>query len=532
MRKPCVFWMLTLLASSAAAESFMARSLAPEHGVDVFTRAEARRLMDRDLLAEPAGSALYGAIDVYDRFPWVESHWIAVTSDARWQRLLYGAPGDAPRAFGSADMPIAFGEPRGLAFAPDGRLFVTDRTEGRLVVLRLDRSGAEPRLVYASHVDGLVQPLDVAVHDGGTPLVADDDRVLVVEAGEHRIGVFAAEGDRLVKLHEFGARGPGNAEFLSPRTIAIGRTDGACTDQVFVGDSGNHRLVRLTWRDGRLTWDAAMDLPMEATSVDADHHGNLLLTMRRRNDVWKVTPGFEVVAAFAGGARALAAPRDIAIPFAWVHDHRPGGAGPAWRGEGSALVLEAWKDASGVRLVDLGVEIGSLRRSGNAELELQLTDPAHASAEITQSDGRIVRHDLGTLAAGTQNIAIPGLDGAARVTLAAVSLYDAGRQASKTLVLEDTAPPQVVLHGNVPNPFNPMTTISFALPAAGRAALTVFDAKGRRVRELWSGTLPAGTHEFVWDGRDTRGRAMPSGVYFGRLQALEASIVRKMVMAR
>ncbi len=285
MRKPWIFCMLTLLGSGAVAESFVPRALAPEHGVNILSRAEAVRLLGRELLAEPVGSAVYGETNLYDRFPYVLSRWIAVTSDARWRRLLYGAPGEAPQALGGGDT-TPFGEPRGMAFAPDGRLFVADRALGRVHVLRLDMSGITPALHYVSYVDGLAQPVDVAVHDAGTPDAPGDDRLLVVEAGAHRVALFALDADRPVKLHEFGRPGPGTGEFLSPRGVATGRHDGASTNQIFVTDSGNHRLVRLGLQGTELVWQEALDLPMEATSVDADQLGNLLLTLRRRNEVW------------------------------------------------------------------------------------------------------------------------------------------------------------------------------------------------------------------------------------------------------
>ncbi len=245
-----------------------------------------------------------------------------------------------------------------------------------------------------------------------------------------------------------------------------------------------------------------------------------------------MSPALEVLATYQGGASALVAPRDIAIPFAWVHDHRRGASAPQWRGEGSALVLEAWQDASGVRLVDLGVEIGTLRRLAAGQLELQLSDEARASVEFVGADGRTQRADLGDLPAGTQVLTLPWLAGASRVKLEAVSLYDSKRRAEKLLVLEDTSPRRVALRQNVPNPFNPTTTISFAMPGAGRAVVEVFDVKGRRVRQLFAGDLDAGTHAFVWDGRDAVARAMPSGVYFYRLQAPAEPQERKMLLAQ
>jgi hypothetical protein len=78
---------------------------------------------------------------------------------------------------------------------------------------------------------------------------------------------------------------------------------------------------------------------------------------------------------------------------------------------------------------------------------------------------------------------------------------------------------QPLLKQNAPNPFNPRTTIRFDLPAAGPVSLSVYDLAGRLVKVLVEGEIPAGSHEAVWDGRDSAGRGMASGGYFARLQA-------------
>jgi hypothetical protein len=70
-----------------------------------------------------------------------------------------------------------------------------------------------------------------------------------------------------------------------------------------------------------------------------------------------------------------------------------------------------------------------------------------------------------------------------------------------------------------PNPFNPRTTIRFDLPATGSVRLAVYDVAGRLVRVLVEGERPAGSHEAVWDGRDSTGRSAPSGSYLARLVA-------------
>ncbi len=83
-----------------------------------------------------------------------------------------------------------------------------------------------------------------------------------------------------------------------------------------------------------------------------------------------------------------------------------------------------------------------------------------------------------------------------------------------------------------PNPFNPSTTITFTLPASGRAEVAVYDITGRNVRDLVTGHLPAGEHSVVWDGRDGIGRAVATGVYFSRLRFLGRTVTGKMLLVR
>ncbi|MFH2052296.1 MAG: M1 family aminopeptidase [bacterium] len=81
------------------------------------------------------------------------------------------------------------------------------------------------------------------------------------------------------------------------------------------------------------------------------------------------------------------------------------------------------------------------------------------------------------------------------------------------------AGPLAGLQRAVPNPFNPTTSIRFSLPAGAEVDLTVYDAAGRRVRDLDPGFLPPGEHAVRWDGRDAAGRAAASGAYFVRMRA-------------
>ncbi|MCB1060090.1 MAG: T9SS type A sorting domain-containing protein [Calditrichaeota bacterium] len=83
------------------------------------------------------------------------------------------------------------------------------------------------------------------------------------------------------------------------------------------------------------------------------------------------------------------------------------------------------------------------------------------------------------------------------------------------------------LHENYPNPFNPSTTIAFNLPEAVRVKLVVYDVIGKEVARLLDGESGAGLHTVVFDGR-----ALPSGVYFYRLEAGALVDTRKMVLMK
>ncbi len=93
-------------------------------------------------------------------------------------------------------------------------------------------------------------------------------------------------------------------------------------------------------------------------------------------------------------------------------------------------------------------------------------------------------------------------------------------------------PKTFALSQNYPNPFNPTTTISIALPNDSPVKLEIFDISGRKVRTLVSGSLPAGRHEIVWDGRNAAGTSVSSGVYLYRINAGRFTQTRKMMLMR
>jgi len=101
-----------------------------------------------------------------------------------------------------------------------------------------------------------------------------------------------------------------------------------------------------------------------------------------------------------------------------------------------------------------------------------------------------------------------------------------------TPVEDSPRPLEFVVSQNVPNPFNPTTTISFVLPEQSQVSLDIYGVDGKRVANLVNEVLPAGTHESVWNGRNTDGCSAASGVYFYRVQAGTHVATERMVLLR
>jgi flagellar hook assembly protein FlgD len=82
------------------------------------------------------------------------------------------------------------------------------------------------------------------------------------------------------------------------------------------------------------------------------------------------------------------------------------------------------------------------------------------------------------------------------------------------------------------HPFRDRTDVNYALPTEGNVSQRVYDATGRTVRTLANGHQKAGSYSVNWDSKDTRGRQVPRGVYFYRLDTPGFRAVKKAVVTR
>jgi len=101
-------------------------------------------------------------------------------------------------------------------------------------------------------------------------------------------------------------------------------------------------------------------------------------------------------------------------------------------------------------------------------------------------------------------------------------------------VAEDALPDAYALSKNYPNPFNPTTTIEYAIPAdgAGRVELVIYNINGQKVRTLVDETKEAGYYHVVWDGRSDTGELVSSGIYLYRIVSGNFIKIEKMTLIK
>ncbi len=93
-------------------------------------------------------------------------------------------------------------------------------------------------------------------------------------------------------------------------------------------------------------------------------------------------------------------------------------------------------------------------------------------------------------------------------------------------------PTQFAFHQNFPNPFNPSTTISYALPQKEHVTISIFNVQGQEQAILVEEEQAAGNYSVVWDGRRNTGELLPSGLYFCQIKAGKYTRTQKMSLLK
>ncbi len=112
------------------------------------------------------------------------------------------------------------------------------------------------------------------------------------------------------------------------------------------------------------------------------------------------------------------------------------------------------------------------------------------------------------------------------------AIHQTGGGVTSVVAAEAASRQRMSLHQNQPNPFNPITSIGFTMPADGHVTLRIFDATGALVQNLLDAERAAGDHVVVWDGTDYAGARVPSGMYFYTLEGSGAQVTKRMTLLK
>jgi subtilisin family serine protease len=133
------------------------------------------------------------------------------------------------------------------------------------------------------------------------------------------------------------------------------------------------------------------------------------------------------------------------------------------------------------------------------------------------------------------SLRILGIDATKRTSCdeeAPIRWYGSMTVGHPTAISTETLPRRFTVHQSLPNPFNPSTSIRFDLPHAGVVKANVYNILGQHVRTLTHRRFTAGTHTLTWNGRDTKGRPIASGVYILRMVAQDETRSIRMTLVR
>jgi hypothetical protein len=103
----------------------------------------------------------------------------------------------------------------------------------------------------------------------------------------------------------------------------------------------------------------------------------------------------------------------------------------------------------------------------------------------------------------------------------------------RSLDIEQSTPVlRNVLKSNYPNPFNPSTTIEYSIANDSPVNLSIYNVNGQLIRTLVSEFQKSNTYSVVWDGKDSNGNPVESGVYFSRIIASKFEQSKKLILLR
>jgi len=292
---------------------------------------------------------------------------------------------------------------------------------------------------------------------------------------------------------------------------AIGALSDGAGQQFFVGKTGSNAQQKI--RRGLIAFDIAGALPAAAIidsvrlrlSMTRTTSGPQLLQLHRALADWG-----EGTSSTSTGSGAPATPGDAT----WIHTFFDTSL---WAKAGGDFAAAA----SGSQTVSsIGVYFWNSTPQLVADVQMWLNTPAS---------------NFGWVVLGNENSSQTAKrfgtrENANLADRPALTVFY--RRTTRVEDENQNSPSTFHLAQNYPNPFNPETSIRYAITQPGKVKLSVYNLLGHKVIDLVDEVQTAGEYNLRWNGKDSRGLSVATGVYIYRIQANGASLVRKMALLK
>ena len=99
-------------------------------------------------------------------------------------------------------------------------------------------------------------------------------------------------------------------------------------------------------------------------------------------------------------------------------------------------------------------------------------------------------------------------------------------------LVDNNMPIEFKLHSPYPNPFNPVTTIGFDVPNRSRLKINIFDLNGKQIKALLDESKDAGRYKINWDGTNSNGDVVSTGIYFVKFMTRDRTFNQKVLFLK
>jgi hypothetical protein len=183
----------------------------------------------------------------------------------------------------------------------------------------------------------------VAYSDGGTPFKPGDDVLYVADSGRNRVASFTLQAQSAQLAATIGELGSGADRFAGPMAIAVGRSQGASSREVYVADAHTRppRAPRATWARRSSGSARSRRTPTWVTALSTDQWGNLYASAPQQGVVRKFAPNLTAVAELRNDVS-----RPAQLPRAVRDRARPPRRHHHARGQPSGLSVDQWSSTT------------------------------------------------------------------------------------------------------------------------------------------------------------------------------------------